>query len=107
MPRADIVVADFGTTVYEAWALGKPVIFPRWLLADRIAEFMPGSAESYIFSERIGYHPESFDELVDIVRSGPVVTPDVTEFMDDYLEPRWFGRSSARIAEVLTEIAAG
>lgn len=29
MPRADIVVADFGTTVYEAWALDKPVIFPR------------------------------------------------------------------------------
>jgi len=107
MPRADIVVADFGTTVYEAWALGKPVIFPRWLLADRIAEYLPGSAESYIFSERIGYHPDSFDELVDIVRAGPVVTPDVTAFMDDYLEPRWFGRSSARVAQVLTEIAAG
>ncbi len=69
MPRADIVVADFGTTVYEAWALGKPVIFPRWLLADRIAEYLPGSAESYIFAERIGYHPDSFDEMVDI--SGP------------------------------------
>jgi hypothetical protein len=105
MPRADIVIADFGTTVYEAWALGKPVIFPRWLLADRIAEFMPGSAESYIFAERIGYHPDSFDELVDIVRSDPVVTPDVTSFMDDYLEPTWFGRSGARIAQVLTDLA--
>jgi hypothetical protein len=106
MPRADIVVADFGTTVYEAWALGKPVIFPRWLLADSIAEFMPGSAESHIFSERIGYHPDSFDELVDIVRSGPVVTPDVQSFMADYLAPEHFGRSSARVAQVLTEIAA-
>ena len=106
MPRADIVVADFGTTVYEAWALGKPVIFPRWLLADRIAEHMPGSAESYIFAERIGYHPESFDEMVDMIRSGPVITPDVTAFMDDYLAPQYFGRSGARVAEVLTEIAA-
>jgi hypothetical protein len=106
MPRADIVIADFGTTVYEAWALGKPVIFPRWLLADRIAEHMPGSAESYIFAERIGYHPDSFDEMVDIIRSGPVVTADVTEFLDDYLAKEYLGRSAARIAEVLTSLAA-
>ncbi|MGB7983405.1 MAG: hypothetical protein WCF36_21715 [Candidatus Nanopelagicales bacterium] len=106
MPRSDIVVADFGTTVYEAWALGKPVIFPRWLLADRIAEHMPGSAESLIFAERIGYHPDSFDELVDILRSGPVVTPDVSAFMADYLAPEYFGTSGARVAQVLTEIAA-
>ena len=107
MPRADIVVADFGTTVYEAWALGKPVIFPRWLLADRIVEFMPGSAESLIFAERIGYHPDSFDEMVDIIRAGPVITPDVRAFMDDYLAPEYFGSSSARVAEVLQQIAAG
>ena len=106
MPRADIVVADFGTTVYEAWALGKPVIFPRWLLADRIAEYLPGSAEAHIFRERIGYHPDSFDEMIDIIRSGPEITPDVKAFLDDYLAPEWFGRSSARVAEVLAQIAA-
>lgn len=105
LPQSDIVVADFGTTVYEAWALGKPVIFPRWLLADRIAEHMPGSAESYIFEQRIGYHPDSFDEMVDIIRAQPVITPDVTAFMDDYLAPEYFGRSSARVAQVLTGIA--
>ncbi|MCU0300036.1 MAG: hypothetical protein MUF35_00340 [Candidatus Nanopelagicales bacterium] len=106
MPKADVVIADFGTTVYEAWALGKPVIFPRWLLADRIGEYMPGSAESYIFEQRIGYHPESFDELVDILRAGPVVTPDVRAFLDDYLAPEYLGRSSARVAEVLRMLAA-
>ncbi len=96
MPRSDIVIADFGTTVYEAWALGKPVIFPRWLLADRITEFMPSSAESYIFAQRIGYHPESFDELVDILRAGPVITPDVDAFMESYLPSQYLGRSGAR-----------
>jgi hypothetical protein len=106
MPRSDIVVADFGTTVYEAWALGKPVIFPRWLLADRIAEYIPGSAEAHIFRERIGYHADSFDEMIDIIRGGPVITPDVTSFMADYLAPQYFGCSSARVAEVLTELAA-
>ncbi len=105
LPAADVVVADFGTTVYEAWALGKPVIFPRWLLADRITRFMPEAAESWIFVHRIGYHPESFDEMVDIIRSGPVITPDVSAFLDDYLAREYLGCSSRRVAEVLTEIA--
>ncbi len=106
MPLSDIVVADFGTTVYEAWALGKPVIFPRWLLADRISEHLPGSAEAHIFSQRIGYHPDSFDEMVDILRAGPVLTPDVRSFMDDFLAPEYFGRSAARVAELLQQFAA-
>jgi hypothetical protein len=106
MPRSDVVVADFGTTVYEAWALGKPVIFPRWLLADRITEYMKSSAESYIFRHRIGYHPDSFDELVDILQAGPVITEDVRAFMDDYLAPQYFGTSSARVAQVLQDLAA-
>lgn len=105
LPAADIVVADFGTTVYEAWALGKPVIFPRWLLGDRINSFMPYSAEALIFAERIGYHPESFDEMIDIVRAGPVITAEVQAFIDDYLAPEHLGSSSARTAAVLTEIA--
>ncbi len=105
MPRSDIVIADFGTTVYEAWALGKPVIFPRWLLADRIADFLPNSAESHIFSHRIGYHPESFDEMVDIIRGDPVITDDVAEFLADYLAPEYLGCSSARIGALLGELA--
>ena len=100
------MVADFGTTVYEAWALGKPVIFPPGWSADRIAEHMPGSAESLIFEQRIGYHPDSFDEMIDMVRARPVITPDVSAFMDDYPRAQYFGRSSARVAQVLTEIAA-
>lgn len=107
LPESDIVVADFGTTVYEAWALGKPVIFPRWLLADRISEHMPSTAEAYIFEHRIGYHPDSFDEMVDILRAGPVITHEVREFLDDYLEPAYLGRSSARVAAVLLQIAEG
>lgn len=106
LPQADVVVADFGTTVYEAWALGKPVIFPRWLLADRIADHLPGSAESYIFEHNIGYHPGSFDEMVDIVKAGPVITDDVHAFMDEYLDPRFFGHASRRAAEVLKRLAA-
>jgi hypothetical protein len=38
--------------------------------------------------------------------SRPVITPDVTAFMDDYLAPEYFGRSGPRVAQVLTDIAA-
>jgi len=35
---ADVVIADAGSTIYEAWALGKPVIFPDWLGKGRSAK---------------------------------------------------------------------
>ncbi len=103
---ADVVVSDFGTMVYEAWALGKPVIFPRWILQDRLPRFLPGSAEAFIFENDIGLHPGSYDELVDLVRIGSTVEPDVKSFLDDYLDPSTYGRSGRMIAEKLVEIHA-
>lgn len=102
---ADWVVSDFGTMVYEAWALGKPVIFPRWILGDRIQRYLPGSAEAHIFEQRIGYHPESIEELIDIVAREPVISPDVHAFMNDYVENYASGSSGARVAALLTELA--
>ncbi len=99
--HADCVVSDFGTMVYEAWALGKPVIFPRWILGDRIQQYLPGSAEAFIFERRIGYHPESFDELVAILQNGPKVSPEVHAFMADYVANARSGTSSDRIAALL------
>ena len=103
---ADVVVSDFGTMVYEAWALGKPVIFPRWIIQDRLTRFLPGSAEAFIFENDIGLHPGSYDELVDLVRVGPTIEPDVKSFLDDYLDPSTYGRSGRMIAEKLIEIHA-
>jgi hypothetical protein len=104
--RADIVISDFGTMVYEAWALGKPVIFPRWILGDRIIEYLRGSAEAYIFKNRIGYHPESYKEMLEIIKSGPVVDQKVHEFMDEYLDNyRDGGNSAKKIAETLIRLS--
>jgi hypothetical protein len=102
---SDCVVSDFGTMVYEAWSLGKPVIFPRWLLGDRIQKYLPGSAEAHIFEQRIGYHPESIEELIEIVAGGPVVSPAVHDFMNDYVDNHAGGSSGARVAALLRELA--
>lgn len=98
---ADYVVSDFGTMVYEAWALGTPVIFPRWILEDRVIEYLPHSAEAYIFSHDIGLHPRSMDELVEQVVTGAPIDGAVTEFLADYLDPSSYGESGRRAAAVL------
>jgi hypothetical protein len=105
---ADVVVSDFGTMVYEAWALGKPVLFPTWILRDRVVRYLRLSAEAHIFRERIGLHPDSIDELIDLVRDGdPSPGPDVRAFMSRYLAPDTLGRSGRVAAAVLDDIRRG
>jgi hypothetical protein len=105
--EADIVISDFGTMVYEAWALGKPVIFPGWIIRDPILRYMGrGVAERHIFENRIGLHVDSFQELVDAVHGERAPQQDVTDFLGKYLEPRWQGASARRIADVLRTLAA-
>ena len=82
---ADIVISDYSSVVYEAWALGKPVIFPRWILGDKILEKAPSSAEGLIFKSNIGYHPNSFDELKNLLTQDLMLSDDVHAFMESYL----------------------
>jgi hypothetical protein len=118
--------------VYEAWALGKPVIFPRWAIdVETLITRNPLSAESYIYRNRIGLHPESFEEMqvmLDEIQShlvGNYLTrlvkritrikrprrsaadyrgPGVAEFVDHYIDPANRGHDAKRTAEVLLEI---
>lgn len=103
---ADVVISDFGTMVYEAWALGKPVIFPRWILGDRIQTYLPCSAEAYIMENRIGIHVDSFGQLVDAIRNGcdSAQRSGVDSFMADYLPAELAGNSSARVGHLLREL---
>lgn len=102
---ADVVVSDFGTLVYEAWALGKPVLFPRWILGDRIQTYLPNSAEARIMESRIGLHPDSFEEMLALLESGPRLGDDVDAFMDDYLLNYRGGDSAGRVASALRSLA--
>lgn len=102
--EADVVISDFGTMVYEAWALGKPVIFPYWLVGEGVQAFRPGSAEAVIFQQRIGYHPNSIGELIDLLGRDLRVTPDVKAFMEDYLPGEFLGRSGRACAEALDRV---
>lgn len=101
---ADVVIADRGTMVYEAWALGKPVVFPSWLIGEGNKQQKKGSAENHIFKSNIGCHAWSFDELVDMVINATGLGADVSSFMQDYLPPHVIGRSYDLIADAVLEI---
>lgn len=130
---SDVVISDFGTMVYEAWALGKPVIFPRWAMdVDTLINRNPLSAESFIYRNRIGLHPESLAEMQDMLDQiqrqivGNRITrifkritriktrrkdasdlrgPGVKEFIAHYVDPEHQGNDAKRTADVLVEIA--
>ena len=101
----DYVISDFGTIVYEAWALGKPVIFPHWLIGDRITEHLGASAESHVFSQRLGLHADSPQQMVDFIRDGAGIDRRTTRFIDDYLARQYDGTSGARVASLLQSLA--
>jgi hypothetical protein len=61
--ESNIIIADSGSTIYEAWSLGKPVILPDFLVRDGIMNLFKGSFEEYIYQNNIGYHANSFEDM--------------------------------------------
>jgi hypothetical protein len=104
--ECDYVISDFGTIVYEAWALGKPVIFPHWLIGDRIKQHLGKTADAYIFHERLGLHADTPEQMIDFVKDGAGIDKRTTDFLDDWLEPAYAGRSGERVATLLRALSA-
>lgn len=99
---AEIVISDFGTLLYEAWATRKCVIIPNWLIPGEITHGMRRfSAEGLVYRKHIGNHARSFEELIDIARAAPPPDARVEALMRRILEPRYRGCSAKRIAQLL------
>lgn len=63
---ADVVIADAGSTLYEAWILGKPVIFPGWICRKDVLNHFKGDKNNFeyqIYSKQIGYHAKDMQHL--------------------------------------------
>jgi hypothetical protein len=100
---ADVVVSDFGTMLYEAFALNKCVIMPTWLLPPQLWRDRRErlSAEGHIYAKRIGNHAQSLDDLIAIAERNEPPGEDVQRFMTRILAPEYAGRSALRVAELL------
>lgn len=105
--EADIVITDYTALIYEAWALGKPVIFPRWLTGDRVIKKAERSAEAHIYRERIGHHPGSFSALLALVNQGRTLGlgAGVDTFMRAYLDNYPSGHAGSKTARLLERLA--
>lgn len=63
---ADVVVADAGSTIYESWAYGLPVVFCDWLTAERTAA-RPHTLEGRIYRQQLGFHAHRPEQLPEVV----------------------------------------
>jgi len=107
LPRAAVVIADAGSTLYEAWAFGVPVVFPDWLVKEAVLKKWPGSFEAMIYEQGLGWHANSEEELIDLVRevwkTGELGT-GVEEFMEGILLSELRGRSGIVAAKELMRL---
>jgi len=107
LPRAAVVIADAGSTLYEAWAFDVPVVFPDWLVKEAILKRWPGSFEAMIYERGLGWHANSEEELIDLVRgvweTGELGT-GVEEFMEGILPSELRGCSGEVAARELMRL---
>jgi hypothetical protein len=103
---ADVVISDCGSLVYEAWALGKPVVFPDWLVRNNIDRRWPGSFEQVIYNRQIGYHAQDEAGMREAITLALEygITPSEEDFIQTVLPVELRGHSAQRTAEVLSGI---
>ena len=104
---ADVVIADAGSTLYEAWALGKPVIFPDWLCkSDVLKHFGPSNFEHQIYSDGIGYHAKNMKHLIQLIEIAINcgMREKEKEFIEDIFPEKLRGVAGEQAATALKEI---
>lgn len=103
--EADVVIADGGSTMYEAWALGLPVVFPTWMTGAGHASAL--TLEADIYRRRVGRHAQIPGVLPDLLFEAAVegITAAEEEFVEPILPAELRGCSGRLHAEVLDELA--
>jgi len=102
---ADVVIADGGSTMYEAMALGIPVVFPDWLVAD--AHRGNSTFEGDVYRQQIGRHVHHPGDLVGLVLDAASggITDSERVFVEQILPAAYVGESGRLHAEALDDIA--
>jgi CDP-glycerol glycerophosphotransferase (TagB/SpsB family) len=115
--EADVVVGDFGSSMYEAWSLGKPCVFADWVagkpkvfgdrsIVDIATKSFTGSFEDYIYRNQIGRHANNEDEfikMIDIACEEGITNEEVS-FIDGIFKKELRGNSGKVTASLLKEL---
>lgn len=100
---AAVVIADVGSTLYEAWALGKPVVFPDYAVRSLI---VPGTFEAEIYERGIGYHADTPAQLMHQVDRAldNGITDAERDFIEDIFPASLRGTSGKAHADALQDM---
>ncbi|WP_027400009.1 hypothetical protein [Anaerovorax odorimutans] len=104
---ADVVISDISSTLYEAWALDIPVVFPDWVIKDEVVNNYTDSFEDFIFKNNIGYHASSCEEMIKMIYEAKEKGLDnkTKEFIEGIFPTELRGSSGKITAEILQQIA--
>lgn len=105
---ADVVISDCSSIIYEAWALGKPVIFLDWLVKDEIIKEFPNSFEDFIYTTRLGLHAQNPQHLISllyfVLNNNLSIDVPVKNFIEGILPFELRGHSGENTANILLKL---
>jgi len=103
---ADIVISDSSSIIYEAWSLGKRVIFLDWIVKEGIEQIFSGSFEDYIYKNNIGLHAQSKEHFWDLLDYASKYYLDykTEDFIEGIFPRRLRGNSGKITAEILLQL---
>jgi hypothetical protein len=106
---ARVVIADHGSILYEALALGKPVVIPDWIVREGIISKFPGSFECFIFENDFCYHATDIKHLNELINVALEEGIDrrTKDFIDGIFPPELRGNSGEATAQILRKIKGG
>jgi hypothetical protein len=100
------VIADVGSTLYEAWALGRPVVFPNWMLYKNVMRYFRGTFEAMVYSRKIDYHVMKASMFSKTLKAAVDygITKEAELFIDGLLPKELRGTSGAATLKILEDI---
>ena len=104
--EADVIVGDFGSSMYEGWTLGKPAVLPDWLVKDDILEKYPTSFEAQIYRDGIGYHAKDEKEFIKLIEKACLygITQKEIDFIDGIFNKDLRGNGGKVTGDILKEL---
>lgn len=104
---ADVVISDGSSVIYEALALGIPVVFPDWIVKDGVLKKWPNSFTAQIYRDGIGYHAKTFKQMINQIYLAidKGLQNKEKEFINGIFSPNLRGSSGKVTALALKKLA--